>query len=220
MKIIKTILSLPLFYILYIGLYFVGNIIGGLIYTEIKASYLLAIPPAVLGFTYLFTLLHAAMIKWSKMNRYVYIISQILLIGWFTYLKVNTYIDYEEYGTSALNEKLNTFVFTLEMVISAIGIVLTFCVSRFWDELTSNTSVVNMQNRQEIAMYIIGGIFVIGSICLVILTGIETWNSSSFWTFLLSATLLSAIIPIVIGAIYGLGALYMFLIDKLLNKAE
>ena len=219
-NIINILLSLVAFYLLYIGLYFVGDIVGGIIYTEVKSSYLLAIPPAVLCFAYLFTLSHIFIIKHTKINRYVYIICQFIMLAWFSYLKINTYIDYKQFDTSSMGEVLNDFTFCIEMVLSAIGVVLTLFVSYFFEGNQSNTIIANENTKRNVTTYTLGAIFVIGAICLVLVSIILIWNSKNFWTSLLSGVLIMLVIPEIIGILYGLAILYLSAIERLVGKKK
>ena len=219
MKIVKVLLSLPLFYVLYIGLYFIGNIVCGWLYFEIKPSYWWTIPPAIFCFAYLFTLAHACIIKWAKMNRYVYIISQILLVAWFTYLKYGSYIYFGEHDNEMYPESMNALIFNTEMALSAVAIILTFCVSYFWRLAIPTTELSNESTKQQIAMFVLGGIFIVAAICVAILTIIETYDPSSFWTKILSIILLVGLwLELGIGAIVLLGAIYLAIMKALFGK--
>ena len=219
MKIVKVLLSLPLFYVLYIGLYFIGDIVCGWLYFEIKPSYWLTIPPAIFCFAYLFTLAHACIIKWAKMNRYVYIISQILLVAWFTYLKYGSYLYYSNHDVGTFPEGMNSLIFNTEMVLSVVAFVLTFCISYFWRFVKPSTEISNERTKQQVAVFVLGAIFIAAAICVAILTIIEVYDPTSFWTKILSTVLLVSFwLELGVGVLLALGGVYGLIMKKLFGE--
>lgn len=152
------------------------------------------------------------------MNRYAYIISQVLLIAWFVYRKYLSYIYYYQHEAELYPEEINSLIFNTEMILSVMAIILTFCVSFFWGFMVPNTVVSNGITKQKVAMYILGGILVVATICCAILIIIKVYDPSSFWTKLLSIIMLIAFwIELGAGAIYLLVAMYGAIMKKLLN---
>lgn len=218
MKIIRLLLSLPLFYVLYIALYFVGDLVWSWLYIDIKSSCWLTIPPAAFCFAYLFTLTHASIIKWAKMNRYVYIIIQLLLIARFAYVKYGSYLYFGEHDNEMYPEGMNALIFNTEMVLSAVAIILTFCISYFWRFAVPTTKISNESTKQQIAMFVFVGIFVVAVICVALLVIIKVYDPTSFWTKLLSIILLLGFwLELGIGVLYVLGAIYGAIMKMLLG---
>ena len=213
MKVLKVMASLPVFYLLYILLYFVGDISAMYIYGY-YSSYFLAIFPAILCFAYIFSLSHITIIKITGINRYFYIIVQLLLISCFVYMKTNSFLHFgnspQETDFDDINTKLNSYIYATELILSAVAVAMTLSISSVWKVIHSDIGAINDDLKMKIVQYFLLFIVIMGVLCLGILAIIILWNwvePSGFFSWVLFIMLLPEL-PIVFAPLILLAKLW------------
>ena len=128
-KILKNVLSIPVIYIMFAFLFFIADIIFGIIYHY--TSYLiLAIIPTVIIWFVLQCLIVQYVLRKLVSNGIFYLISHFLIIGYLLLMKYASYLWYlQNHKESQIAIELQRSIFIAEILF---GIIACFIVGYTW----------------------------------------------------------------------------------------
>ena len=120
-KLLKNIVSIPVAYVMFALLFIIADIVFGIIYHYISYQVLAVIPTAIIWIV-LQCLVSKYLLRKLVSNGMYYLISQILVLIYFIFIKYSSYLWYlQSYAESQISLDMQYSIFIAELELGAIA---------------------------------------------------------------------------------------------------